>query len=228
MPAHNEGEVIGGVIRDIRRACHYEIFVVDDASTDDTIRAATEAGATVIPLAAQLGAWGATQTGLRYALRSGIDTVISMDADGQHSAASIPELLAPVLNQQADVVIGACTQRGSILRKIAWRLMKRTSGLALEDITSGFRVYNNEAVKALASWRATLLDYQDVGVLMLLQAKGMRIKDMPVKMQPRIDGKSRIFHSWVIVAYYMSQTLVLGMSKRRARHSSNKYIVRGQ
>lgn len=217
IPAFNEGAIIGSVLREIRAICSYEIFVVDDASTDDTVAVAESAGATVVPLAAQLGAWGATQTGLRYALRNGFDTVVSMDADGQHEASSIEELLAPVLKGEADVVIGACTERGSTLRKIAWLMMKRVSGLSLEDITSGFRVYNYRAIKELASWRATLLDYQDVGVLMLLQSKGLRILDKPVPMQVRLDGKSRIFHSWLIVCYYMSQTLVLGMSKRTMR-----------
>lgn len=215
IPAYNEGDIVGRVVRDIRAICPYDIFIVDDASTDDTIDAAEQAGAIVIPLAAQLGAWGATQTGLRYALRNGFDIVVSMDADGQHEASSIPGLLVPVLNAEADVLIGACPERGSPLRKLAWRIMKRASGLSLEDITSGFRVYNYRAIKELASWRATLLDYQDVGVLMLLQSKGLRIIDMPVPMQTRMNGKSRIFHSWLIVGYYLSQTLILGISKRK-------------
>ncbi|MFN2287770.1 MAG: glycosyltransferase family 2 protein [Chromatocurvus sp.] len=223
IPAFNEGDVIANVIRDIRSVCSYDIFLVDDSSTDNTIEAAESAGAIVVPLASQLGAWGATQTGLRYALRNGVDTVISMDADGQHEAQSIPGLLEPVLNDRADVVIGACPQRGSLMRKIAWRLMKQASGLRLEDITSGFRVYNYRAIKELASWRATLLDYQDVGVLMLLQSKGLRILDKPVPMLPRCNGKSRIFHSWLIVGYYMSQTLILGVSKRRIK--SNQHPV---
>lgn len=214
IPAFNEGAVIRSVLENIQAICPYTIFVVDDASTDDTARVAEGAGAIVIPLAAQLGAWGATQTGLRFALRNGVDTVVSMDADGQHEASSIPTLLHPVLTSEADVVIGACPERGSILRKIAWLIMKRTSGLSLDDITSGYRVYNARAIRELASWRATLLDYQDVGVLMLLQSKGLRIIDKPVPMQTRNNGKSRIFSSWLVVVYYMSQTLALGFSKR--------------
>ena len=94
-------------------------------------------------------------------------------------------------------------------------MMKRASGLSLEDITSGFRVYNDQAIIELASWRATLLDYQDVGVLLLLQSKGLKIVDVKVKMQERQNGASRVFHSWLMVGYYMCQTLLLGLSKRR-------------
>jgi hypothetical protein len=166
-----------------------------------------------------LGAWGATQTGLRYALRHGYTIAITMDADGQHQAAALAALLEPVTKDVADVAIGACTQRGSLLQKFAWGLMKKSSGLTQEDITSGFRAYNSHAIRELASWRATLLDYQDIGVLLLLQAKGMRIVDVKVAMQNRKHGKSRVFHSWLMVIYFMCHSLVLGLSKRKMANS---------
>jgi glycosyltransferase involved in cell wall biosynthesis len=215
IPAFNEGIVVGAVIKEIKAHCNLPIVVIDDASTDNTVDVAQNAGATVIPLPAQLGAWGAMQTGLRYAQRHGYTVAITMDADGQHEAASLKSLLAPVNEGMADVAIGACTRRGSLWRRIAWVMMKRTSGLSLEDITSGFRVYNQEAISELASWRATLLDYQDIGVLLLLQSRGLRIVDVKVTMQERQNGHSRVFHSWVVVIYYMCQTLLLGLSKRR-------------
>ena len=226
IPAFNEGDIIAEVVRGISGVCDYPILVIDDASTDDTINQAQDAGATVIPLPAQLGAWGATQTGLRYAIRKGYDCAITMDADGQHEAASLEDLVKPVAQGVADVSIGACTRRGSHLRKFAWILMKQASGLALEDITSGFRVYNRKAMRQLASWRATLLDYQDIGVLLLLQSKGLKIVDVEVAMLPRKNGKSRVFHSWLMVVYYMCHTLMLGLSKRRlARRYRNPQAV---
>ena len=219
IPAYNEGEVVACVIEEVRRQCSYPIVVIDDASTDDTILKAQGAGATVIPMAVQLGAWGAIQTGLRYAQRHGFTTAITMDADGQHDAAFIGCLLTPVTQGGANISIGACTRRGSFLRKAAWVMMKKTSGLSLEDITSGFRVYDRKAIRELASWRATLLDYQDIGVLLLLQSKGLKIVDVEVTMQPRLNGHSRIFHSWIMVIYYMSHTLLLGLTKRKLVHT---------
>jgi glycosyltransferase involved in cell wall biosynthesis len=215
IPALNEETIIAEVIGEIRENCDFQILVIDDASTDNTIAVSRLAGATVIPLPIQLGAWGATQTGLRYALRSGYDMAITMDADGQHEAEALEKLIRPVAQGEADVAIGACTLRGSTLRKVAWRLMKYASGLSLEDITSGFRVYNLKAIHELASWRATLLDYQDIGVLLLLRSKGMEIVDVKVAMRTRRNGKSRVFHSWLMVIYYMCHTLILGLSKRK-------------
>jgi hypothetical protein len=141
-----------------------------------------------------------------------------MDADGQHLAESLPILLQPIIKQEADVTIGACTERGSAMRKIAWKLMKKVSGLRLEDLTSGFRVYDRIAIRRLAGWQATLLQYQDVGVLAMLQASGLRIVDVEVNMQPRTHGISRIFYSWTSVIYYMSYTLLLGFTKRGMKH----------
>jgi len=218
IPAHNEAEDIGLVIAEIREHSDYPVVVVDDASTDETVAAARRAGATVLPLVVQLGAWGATQTGLRHALSKGYEYVITMDADGQHQAESLPMLLRPILEQKADVVIGACTRRGSALRRIAWLLMKSVSGLRLEDLTSGFRVYDRRAIRHLAGWQATLLEYQDVGVLATLQAAGLRITDVDVEMLPRRHGISRVFHSWASVFYYMSYTLLLGLTKRGMKH----------
>ena len=218
IPAHNESKDIANVINDIQRFSNFPVVVVDDASADDTILMARSAGATVVPLALQLGAWGATQTGLRYALKHGYHYAITMDADGQHLAESLSDMLLPIINQEADVTIGACTRRGSPMRKIAWTIMKKVSGLRLEDLTSGFRVYDRRAIRRLATWQATLLEYQDVGVLAMLQASGLRIKDVEVCMVPRLHGISRVFYSWRAVIYYMSYTLLLGFTKRGLKH----------
>ena len=218
IPAFNESKDIAHVIADIQKHSNFPVVVVDDASTDDTIIKARQAGAVVVPLAVQLGAWGATQAGLRYALKNDYSYAITMDADGQHLAESLPALIQPIINKEADVTIGACTQRGSVMRKIAWTMMKRVSGLRLEDLTSGFRVYDRRAIRRLAAWQATLLEYQDVGVLAMLKASGIRIKDVEVDMLPRRSGISRVFYSWTSVIYYMSYTLVLGFTKRGMTH----------
>jgi glycosyltransferase involved in cell wall biosynthesis len=222
IPAYNEGESIVDVLDEIRAFSKLPVIVIDDASTDNTVAEARSAGATVISLPTQLGAWGATQTGLRYALRNGYELAITMDADGQHDAASLDKLLSPVLQGRADVTIGACTRRGSLPRQIAWMLMKKASGLSLDDVTSGFRVYNRRAIRRLASWRATLLDYQDIGVLLLLQSRGMAIVDVEVTMRPRKNGRSRVFYSWGMVIYYMCHTLLLGLTKRKRKRQYDR------
>jgi glycosyltransferase involved in cell wall biosynthesis len=217
IPAFNEQGVVGQVIARVREHCPYPVIVIDDASTDDTRAEAEAAGATVLPLVANLGAWGATQTGIRYALRRGYDMAISLDADGQHDPAQIAAVAAPVLRGVADVSIGAFPERGSRARQVAWVLLRAVSGIRLEDLTSGFRAYGPDALRELASWRATYLDFQDVGVLSLLMGKGLKLVDVPVTMGTRKNGHSRIFRTWLAVAYYMCHTILLGLTKRRIR-----------
>lgn len=215
LPAFNEQKDIRAVVREIRRLSDFHVLVVDDCSTDRTVEIARAEGAQVIPLSQQLGAWGATQTGLRYACKRGYDFAMTMDADGQHEPVWIDKLFEPVLCGDADVSIGCCIRRGSRLRKVAWVMLKFASGLNMEDITSGFRVYNRRAMELLSKREATLLEYQDVGVLVLLKNAGLRLVDVNVTMLPRTSGTSRVYHSWLVVGYYMAHTLLLGFSKRR-------------
>ncbi|WP_246585347.1 glycosyltransferase family 2 protein [Thiorhodospira sibirica] len=208
IPAYNEQEAVAEVVR---AACglSQRVIVVDDGSQDATATVAREAGAIVLSLTLQLGAWGATQTGIRYALAQGCAYVVTLDADGQHEPAFVPNLLKPMLTGQADVVIGACPARVSPLRRLAWRYFKLLTGLAIEDLTSGFRAYNHKAMQLLASKEASLLDYQDVGVLMLLRRRRLRIEEVPVTMWPRLKGASRVFPSWWVVLKYMLESSVL-------------------
>ena len=215
LPALNEEAVIKTLVADIRAVVDWPVWLVDDCSSDQTVEVASRAGARVIRLTHSLGAWGATQTGLRDAANRHLDFVVTMDADGQHNPGDIAALLDPVIAGHCDVVIGSAVERGSILRKFAWRLMRITSGLDCQDLTSGFRVLNAKAIHLLASPPASCFDYQDVGVLMTLDQASMRIKEIPVTMTPRANGKSRVFSSWFKVAAYMAQTLVLGTAKRR-------------
>jgi len=214
MPAKDEAAVVAAVVASVRRCLPGAVvIVVDDASGDDTAAVAEAASAVVLRLPVSLGAWGAAQTGMRYALRLGCDTVVTMDADGQHRAEEIPKLLQARRATGADVVIGAYPERGSRLRRLAWRLFRLLSGFSFADLTSGFRLYDHAALCLLASPRATLLEYQDLGVLLLVRARGLVIAETPVTMRPRLDGKSRVFASWWRVGWYMVQTVFLCLAK---------------
>ena len=213
MPAKDEVAVIADVVTSLSRLYpSLPVIVVDDASEDDTARIAEKNGAIVLRLPVALGAWGAIQTGMRYALHLGYDTVVTMDADGQHMAEEIPKLLEIKCREASDVVIGAFPERGSPARRLAWRFFRLLSGFSLADLTSGFRVYGRQALWMLASPRATLLEYQDLGVLLMVRFAGLKISETPVRMRPRLAGKSRVFSSWWQVSIYLAQTVLLLLS----------------
>lgn len=219
IPARDEETSIGGVVERLQAAGWHDVLVIDDRSSDATARIASKSGARLLCPALRLGAWGAMQAGIRFARRNGYGGVITMDADGQHEVAEIPSLLHA--RSGADVVIGACPERGSLLRRFAWAWFRRIAGFSLADLTSGFRYYNAAAIDLLAGSEATLLDYQDVGVLLLVRRAGLRIAEVPVSMNLRQAGKSRIFHSWFAVAFYMAETTLLCLARwhRGARHA---------
>jgi glycosyltransferase involved in cell wall biosynthesis len=189
IPARNESATIGDLLNSLRTRGYAYVLVIDDLSEDGTGDIAQTCGARVLRPVLGLGAWGAMQSGIRYGLREGFGRVITMDADGQHEVGELPTLLAA--SARADVVIGAFPQRASRLRRIAWNWFRLLTGLSLTDLTSGFRCYSSAAMEVLASGEATLLDYQDVGTLLLLRKAGLRIIEVPVTMRERVDGISR-------------------------------------
>jgi glycosyltransferase involved in cell wall biosynthesis len=211
IPALNEADCIGSVIMQARERGATDVVVVDDGSTDDTAAVAMLAGATVLRAPLWQGAWGAIQTGIRFAMRHNYSAVVTMDADGQHEPAYLPDLIAA--GRDADVVIAACATRGSRLRHVAWAYFRLLTGLRFEDLTSGFRYYGPRACSLLASEEATLLDYQDIGVLLLLRRANLRISEVSVLMNPRRSGASRIFFSWWTVGWYMAETSLLCLAR---------------
>ena len=196
-----------------------DIIVVDDASEDNTAQLALENRAVVLPLVESQGAWLATQAGIRYARKNGYDMVVTMDADGQHRAADLGVLLSAA-QEDCDVVVGACVERGSFSRRVAWTLFKKLASISIFDITSGFRLYKKPAMDVLTSRQASMLEYQDMGVLLMLRSAGMIVKEVPVEMCLREAGISRIFSSWGKVGYYMFITLFLCLVKAVPEKSS--------
>lgn len=211
IPARDEACTIGHVVRALIAAGWRDVFVIDDHSSDGTGDLARLAGATVARPVLPLGAWGGMQLGIRHALAHGYEAVITMDADGQHEVQEVPSLVAA--STRADVVIGAHVERASRLRQFAWSWFRTITGVELRDLTSGFRWYSRSAMRLLAAHEATLLDYQDIGVLLLLRKAGLQIVEIPVSMNTRQAGKSRIFYSWFSVARYMITTTLLCLAR---------------
>ena len=227
IPARNEAPTVAEVVRGVIAATGADVLVVSDASSDATVQMASRAGATVIELPCQLGAWGATQTGMRYAQRRGYGRVLTLDADGQHHPQELPALLDEQHRSGANVVIGTFAERLSVAKRLAWRYFHLLTGIGVQDFTSGLRVYDRRAVRTLASRQASLLDYQDLGVLMLLRKNGLTLHELPTVMSPRRQGGSRVFSSWRMVARYMLHTTVLCFAQIGTRRRVAVHAARG-
>lgn len=209
IPAYNEASNIPLVVRDIRsRLPEVDILVVNDGSTDRTEQAAIENGVHVLTMPFNVGIGGAVQTGFRYAFENGYDFAVQFDGDGQHMACEADKIIQPVLNKNADVVIGSRflhseSYKIPLPRKIGIRyfsiLNSMIIGQKVTDNTSGFRAYNRRAICFLAEHYPQ--DYPEPEAVVILKKHGFQIMEVPVQMQERLHGSSSI--GLVRAIYYM-------------------------
>ncbi len=212
IPCFNEQ---GNIARVIEETAHYapqfHIVVVNDASEDQTADVAQKTGkAVVLNLATNLGVGGAVQTGLKYAVRSKMSCAVKVDGDGQHPPAAIDDVLLPLLDDSADIVIGSrfLTEntgfRSSIYRRLGIMYLQLLSflltGQRFTDPTSGFRAYNHRALQFMSEHYPTF-DYPEPEELILASKNNLRIREVPVVMRDRIAGRSSISAGFSI--YFM-------------------------
>ena len=227
VPAWNEQDSVGGVVTELRRLDpSLDVLVVDDGSGDETAAVAARAGATVCRLPFNLGVGGAMRAGYRYALRAGYDVVVQVDADGQHDASYVPQLVAAL--GEADVVIGARfagegAYAASGPRRWAMRLLARVlSGLARQplcDVTSGFRAVNRRGIRLFATHYPSEYLGDTVESLVIALRTGCRVVQVPVAMRVRSTGQAS--QSTPRAVLYLARALVaLGLALVRRWPSS--------
>ncbi len=155
IPCFNEEATIGSVV--IRAKRHVgKVLVVDDGSSDDTVRVAKEAGAVVVSHKKNMGKSAGIKTGFKYALKNGFDYVVTIDADGQHNPDEIPTVLGDVVDNGHDISIGVRwgdTTEMPRWRKVGKRLLDYMTSFGnggyVTDSQSGFRAFNKKAVEGI-------------------------------------------------------------------------------
>jgi glycosyltransferase involved in cell wall biosynthesis len=225
VPAYNEQENIASVLRDMHNTNkNYVITVINDGSTDCTEHVTHKEGtAKLISLPCNLGIGGAVQTGFKYANENDFDIAVQFDGDGQHIAAEIQKLLEPILQDEADAVIGSRflhkNQQGfrsTFMRRIGIKIFEIICrvfiGQRISDCTSGFRAYNRKAINMLAKNYPT--DFPEPESVILLKQNNFRIKEIAVEMKERVHGSSSI--SGLKSIYYMIKVILsMLMAKMR-------------
>ncbi len=157
IPCLNEAQFIGDIVARTRK--HVDVVVViDDGSTDKTSEVAKATGAQVIRHTVRQGAGAATRAAFEAAKKQNVDVLVTLDGDGQHNPDEIPQLLAPILSGEADLVIGsrflredshsAPKYRRFGIDTITW-LYNLGSRVKVSDSQCGFRAHSRSLVEAV-------------------------------------------------------------------------------
>jgi len=204
IPCLNESrtlpDTVAALPRQIPGVDQIETLVIDDGSTDDTSAVARQAGVDhILRFPRNRGLAKAYMGGIDACLRLGADIIVNTDADNQYDASAIPDLVAPIVAHEADMVIGDRDVRSveefSFLKRRlqvlgSW-VVQKASRTDVPDTTSGFRAYSREAALGL-----TVVSPYTYTIESIIQAgrSGTAIAHVPVQTNPKMR-ESRLFGS---------------------------------
>jgi glycosyltransferase involved in cell wall biosynthesis len=197
IPVYNEATVIGEVVRSARR--HFtNVVCVDDGSRDGSSAVVTEAGATLVAHAVNLGAGAATQTGIDYALLDeSAQYFVTIDADGQHDVADAVRMLDQLRAEGVDIVLGSrflgeardMSRAKAALLRVAASFSARTTGVRLTDPHVGLRAFNRRFAENL---NLTMPDFSHASELVSRIRQGQfRYAECPITVTYSAYSKAK-------------------------------------
>jgi glycosyltransferase involved in cell wall biosynthesis len=224
IPALNEAEVIGEVVRSVPRRFVDHIIVVDNGSTDSTARAAIDAGARVIRQPIR-GYGRACRAGMNAAIESGAKIVVFIDGDGSDCPEFMADLVRPIQENRFDFVIGSRTrgtrEPGSlnlqqmIAARLAGWLLRVRYGVNFTDM-SPFRAIRSDLLQSLPMREETY--GWNLEMQMLVSHRRARILELPVNHRRRRGGVSKVsgtFRGTVLATFRIAATFFRVSMQRR-------------
>jgi glycosyltransferase involved in cell wall biosynthesis len=207
IPAFNEEETISEVLKQIPdfSSIGYSVqaVVIDDGSKDKTAELARANGAEVIEHKTNMGVGKSFQDGVQYALQNEADIMVNIDADLQYDPADIQYLIQPIVDGQADFVtadrFSFSEKNSGIPENMSaikyWgnhqmsRLVNQLAGTDLQDVSSGFRAINREAILNLNLTGKYTYTHESI---LNLAFKNLRIASVPINVRYFKERKSKV------------------------------------
>ena len=220
IPCFNEERCIGSVVVKAKKYVD-KVVVIDDGSSDATAEVAAGAGAVVYQHGQNRGYGAAIRTALEKGRQLGADILVILDGDGQHDPKDIPNLVKPLLSNEADIVIGSRFmgegKRPPFHRRVGQRVLtvftNVGSGQKVSDSQSGFRAYSSEALKKLNLTEDGMSVSSEIQFA--IKKSGLRVIEVPINVS-YLDRAKRnpIGHGFsvmnrVLVMFSLRQPLLL-------------------
>ncbi|MBT3533654.1 MAG: glycosyltransferase [Rhodospirillaceae bacterium] len=205
IPTFNDVALLPTIIEEVLALDdNYVPLVIDDGSSPRLLEAALPNGCLLFSMPVNMGLGMCTHVALDHAVKYGYGAMLRIDSDGQHPVAMIPDLLLPIRNGDADMVIGTRENHGegsgfgNFLRNLVKSYFSKvaawiTKGGVPRDVNSGFFALNQEAVGKLSL--ATLERFPEPQMLILAHKDGLRISEVVISQSPRQHGKTTLSFS---------------------------------
>ena len=189
IPAYNESAIIKKTIQNLQNTGYHNIIVVDDCSTDNTFQKAQETGVITLKHLINRGQGASLRTGIEYVRENfSPEIIITFDADGQHQPKDIPKLTRPLINNEADIVLGSrflekdsitnITVSRKIMLKFAVLFTNIISGIKLTDTHNGFRALSKKAYRSIKITRRGMEHASEI--IDEIRKKHLRFTEVPV------------------------------------------------
>ncbi len=186
IAAYNEAHSIGHVVRELVKAKYKNVVVVDDGSSDDTVRIAGQHTKHVLQHTINRGQGAALKTGIDYAVQQGADIIVTFDADGQHRVEDIPAMIEPVKSGEVDVTLGSrFLAKGTevpLFRKLVLKggifVVWLFYGIRLTDVHNGFRALSRHAAEQIEISMDRMEHASEI--LSEIRKKHLRFVEVPV------------------------------------------------
>jgi len=210
MPAYNAGRTLRMTYEELPKDTVSAVILVDDGSRDETLAIARQLGLEIFVHNRNYG-YGANQkTCYTEALRAGADIVVMVHPDYQYDPTLLPQLIAPIVRGEADVVLGSRLKAGSALaqgmpwwkyvanRALTW-LENRVFGLALSEYHTGYRAFRREVLETVNFWMNSDGFIFDQEIIAQVVAAGFRIGEIAVPTRYFPEASSAGF--WASTVY---------------------------
>jgi len=206
LPIYNEEKSIKNVIHRIPGNLNYEVIIVDDGSTDRTIQYVKEIKNPKIKIfkyAKNQGYGAAILSGLKYARG---DIIITLDSDGQHNPKEIPNLIKPILHNEANIVIGSIYKGNNnynyplyrrigefVIRVIIWIVFYQE----IDNNQSGFRAFKKSIKHIFYDIKRKGMGFT-TEFLFRAYSNKLKIKEVPISVKARVHGSSKVKNNQVL------------------------------